>query len=57
MLHQAIRLSKKLEQPLLLGGREGVPNYRGLVYECSKRWDADREYVFPRGCENTRHTP
>nr|GEV46703.1 hypothetical protein [Tanacetum cinerariifolium] len=45
------------EQPLLLGGREGVPNYYGLAYECSKRWDASREYVFPRGCENTRHTP
>nr|GEU82150.1 hypothetical protein [Tanacetum cinerariifolium] len=27
MLHQALRLPKKLEQPLLLDGREGVPNY------------------------------
>nr|GEZ06809.1 hypothetical protein [Tanacetum cinerariifolium] len=57
MLHQALRLPKKLEQPLLLGGREGVPNYRGLAYECSKRWDVGREYVFPIGCENTGHTP
>nr|GEY27267.1 hypothetical protein [Tanacetum cinerariifolium] len=52
MLHQAFRLSKKLEQPLLLREREGVPNYRGLAYECSKRWDADREYVFPWGYMN-----
>nr|GFA40951.1 hypothetical protein [Tanacetum cinerariifolium] len=57
LLHQALRLPKKLEQPLLLGGREGVPNYCGLAYEWSKRWDAGREYVFPRGCENTEHTP
>nr|GEV45687.1 hypothetical protein [Tanacetum cinerariifolium] len=57
MLHQALRLPKKLEQPLLLGGRESVPNYCGLAYMCSKRWDANREYVFPRGCENTGHTP
>nr|GEV20322.1 reverse transcriptase domain-containing protein [Tanacetum cinerariifolium] len=56
MLHQALRFPKKLEQPLLLGGREGVPDYCGLVYECSKRWDADREYVFHRGCDNTEHT-
>nr|GFC36412.1 hypothetical protein [Tanacetum cinerariifolium] len=57
MLHQALRLPKKLEQPLLLGGQEGVPNYCGLAYECSKRWDVGREYVFPRGCDNTEHTP
>nr|GEU99346.1 putative transposase (putative), gypsy type [Tanacetum cinerariifolium] len=56
VLYQALRLSKKLEQPLLLGGREGVPNYRGLAYKFSKRWDASREYIFPRGCENTGHT-
>nr|GEU58710.1 hypothetical protein [Tanacetum cinerariifolium] len=57
MLHQALRFPKKLEQPLLLGGREGVPDYCGLAYECSKRWDAGREYVFPRGCDNTEYTP
>nr|GEX94241.1 hypothetical protein [Tanacetum cinerariifolium] len=57
VLHQALRLSKKLKQPLLLDGREGVPNYRGLAYECSERWDADREYIFPRGGENTGHSP
>nr|GEY79139.1 hypothetical protein [Tanacetum cinerariifolium] len=57
VLHQALRLSKKLEQPLLLGGREGIPNHRGLVHECSKRWDPGQEYVFPRGCESTGHTP
>nr|GFA71794.1 hypothetical protein [Tanacetum cinerariifolium] len=57
MLHQALRFPKKLEQPLLLGGREGVPDYCGLAYECSKRWDADREYVLLRGCDNTEHTP
>nr|GEV49084.1 transposase (putative), gypsy type [Tanacetum cinerariifolium] len=57
VLHQALRLSKKLKQPLFLGGREGVPNYHGLVHECSKRWDAGQEYVFPRVCKNTGHTP
>nr|GEV87555.1 hypothetical protein [Tanacetum cinerariifolium] len=57
MLHQALRFPKKLEQPLLLGGRDGVPDYCGLAYECSRRWDAGREYVFPRGCDNTEHTP
>nr|GEV78572.1 hypothetical protein [Tanacetum cinerariifolium] len=57
VLHQAFRLFKKLEQPLLLGGQEGVLNYRGLAHECSKKWDAGRESVFPRGCENTGHTP
>nr|GEU76267.1 hypothetical protein [Tanacetum cinerariifolium] len=51
------RFPKKLEQSLLLGGREGVPDYCGLAYECSKRWDANREYVFPKGCDNTEHTP
>nr|GEW24548.1 hypothetical protein [Tanacetum cinerariifolium] len=57
MLQQALRFLKKLKQPLLLGGREGVPDYCGLAYECSKRWDAGREYVFSRGCDNTEHTP
>nr|GEV24341.1 hypothetical protein [Tanacetum cinerariifolium] len=57
ILHQALRLFKKLEQPLLLGGREGVPNYRILAHECSKGWDAGRENVLHGGCENTRHTP
>nr|GEU91597.1 hypothetical protein [Tanacetum cinerariifolium] len=57
VLHQALRLSKKIEQPLLLGGRESVPNYRGLAYHCFKRWHARREYIFPRGCESTGHTP
>nr|GEW42532.1 transposase (putative), gypsy type [Tanacetum cinerariifolium] len=37
MLYQAFRFSKKLEQLLHLGGREGVPNYCGLAYECSER--------------------
>nr|GEZ54965.1 transposase (putative), gypsy type [Tanacetum cinerariifolium] len=45
MLHQALRFPKKLEQSLLLCGRKGVPDYCGLTYECSKRWDAGREYV------------
>nr|GEZ60711.1 hypothetical protein [Tanacetum cinerariifolium] len=57
MLHQAFRFSKKLEQSLLLGGREGVPDYYELAYECSKRWDVGREYVFLRGCDNIEHTP
>nr|GEZ82788.1 hypothetical protein [Tanacetum cinerariifolium]GEZ83110.1 hypothetical protein [Tanacetum cinerariifolium] len=57
VLHQALRLSKKLEQPLLLGGRESVPNYHGLAYRYAKGWHAHREHVFPRGCESTGHTP
>nr|GFA68924.1 hypothetical protein [Tanacetum cinerariifolium] len=56
MLYEAIRFFKKLEQPLLLGGREGVPDYCGLAHKCSKGWDASREYVFPRGCDDTEHT-
>nr|GEX08849.1 transposase (putative), gypsy type [Tanacetum cinerariifolium] len=56
MLYQALRFPKKLEQPLLLGRREGVPDYYGLAYECSEGWDAGREYVFPKGCDNTEHT-
>nr|GEV17108.1 hypothetical protein [Tanacetum cinerariifolium] len=51
------RFPKKLEQPLLLGGQEGAPNYCGLAYECSEGRDASREYVFPRGSDNTKHTP
>nr|GFB94789.1 hypothetical protein [Tanacetum cinerariifolium] len=47
---------KKLEQPFLLGGREGVPDYYGLAYEYFEGWDAGREYIFPRGCDNTEHT-
>nr|GEV62729.1 transposase (putative), gypsy type [Tanacetum cinerariifolium] len=43
MLHQALRFPQKLEQPLLSGGREGVPDYCGLAYKCSKRWDADMD--------------
>nr|GEW31446.1 hypothetical protein [Tanacetum cinerariifolium] len=43
LLYQALGLSQKLEQPLFLGGREGVPNYRRLAYECSKRRDAEME--------------
>nr|GFB55047.1 hypothetical protein [Tanacetum cinerariifolium] len=56
MLYQAIRFPKKLEQPLLLGGRKGVPDYCGLAHKCSEGWDASREYVFPRGCDDTEHT-
>nr|GEV36235.1 hypothetical protein [Tanacetum cinerariifolium] len=56
MLYQAIRFPKKLEQPLLLGGREGVLDYCGLAYKCSEGWDASREYVFPRGSDDTEHT-
>nr|GEV84361.1 hypothetical protein [Tanacetum cinerariifolium] len=56
MLYQALRFSKRLEQPLLLGGREGVPDYCGLAYKCFEGWDASREYVFPRGCDDTEHT-
>nr|GEU48637.1 hypothetical protein [Tanacetum cinerariifolium] len=44
-------------KPLLLGGRDGVPNCRGLAHKCSKRWDAGREYIFLIGRENTGHTP
>nr|GEX75012.1 transposase (putative), gypsy type [Tanacetum cinerariifolium] len=56
MLYQALRFPKKLEQPLLLGGQESVPDYYGLAYKCSEGRDAIREYVFPRGCDDTEHT-
>nr|GEX00863.1 hypothetical protein [Tanacetum cinerariifolium] len=56
MLYQALRFFKKLEQPLFLGERESVPNYCGLTYKCSEGRDAIREYVFPRGRDDTEHT-
>nr|GEW21374.1 hypothetical protein [Tanacetum cinerariifolium] len=56
MLYQALKFPKKLDQPLLLGGREGVPDYCGLAYKCPEGQDASREYVFPRGCDDTVHT-
>nr|GEY70427.1 hypothetical protein [Tanacetum cinerariifolium] len=56
MLYQALRFPRKLEQPLLLGGREGIPDYHELAYKCSKGRDASREYVFPRGCDDIEHT-
>nr|GEY02613.1 hypothetical protein [Tanacetum cinerariifolium] len=56
MLYQAIRFPKKLEQPLLLGGREGIPDYCGLTLKCSEGLDASREYLFPEGCDDTKHT-
>nr|GEW31613.1 hypothetical protein [Tanacetum cinerariifolium] len=37
VLYQALGLSQKLEQPVFLSGREGVPDRRGLANECSKR--------------------
>nr|GEU29323.1 hypothetical protein [Tanacetum cinerariifolium] len=57
MVYQALRFPKKLEQSLLLGGREGVPNYCGLAYDCSEGRNVGREYVFLSGCDNTEHTP
>nr|GEV99758.1 transposase (putative), gypsy type [Tanacetum cinerariifolium] len=57
VLYQALGLSQKLEQPLFLDGREGVPDCRGLSHECSKRWDAGREHIFRRSRENTGYTP
>nr|GEW15977.1 hypothetical protein [Tanacetum cinerariifolium] len=56
MLYQAIRFPKKLEQPLLMGGREGIPDYYGLAHKYSEGWDASREYVFPESCDDTKHT-
>nr|GEU51380.1 hypothetical protein [Tanacetum cinerariifolium] len=56
MLYQAIRFPKKLEQPLLLGGREGILNYCGLAHKCFEGWDASREYLFPESCDDTEHT-
>nr|GEV46895.1 hypothetical protein [Tanacetum cinerariifolium] len=57
VLHQALGLSQKLEQPLLLGRREGVLHCRRLALECSKRWDVGRDYIFHRSRENTGYTP
>nr|GEV48958.1 phosphoglycerate kinase [Tanacetum cinerariifolium] len=56
MLYQALRFPKNLEQLLLLGGREDVPDYCGLAHKCSEGRDAIREYVFPRDCDDTEHT-
>nr|GFB68509.1 hypothetical protein [Tanacetum cinerariifolium] len=57
MLYQALGLSQKLEQPLLLGGRESVPDHHGLENECSQRQDAGGEHVLRRSCESTGYTP
>nr|GEV44352.1 hypothetical protein [Tanacetum cinerariifolium] len=38
MLYQTLGLSQKLEQPLLLGGRENVPDRHRLANKCSQRW-------------------
>nr|GEU41219.1 transposase (putative), gypsy type [Tanacetum cinerariifolium] len=46
-----------LSQLSIIGAAKGVPDYCGLAYECSEGWDAGREYVFPKGCDNTEHTP
>nr|GEY31897.1 hypothetical protein [Tanacetum cinerariifolium] len=56
MLYQAIRFPKKLEQPLFLGGREGIPDYCGLAHKCSEGWDASQEYLFFGGCDDIEHT-
>nr|GEX37185.1 hypothetical protein [Tanacetum cinerariifolium] len=38
VIYQALGLSQKLEQPLFLGGRESVPDRRGLANEAPKEW-------------------
>nr|GEU69684.1 hypothetical protein [Tanacetum cinerariifolium] len=47
-VHQATGLSQKLEQPLLLGRRESVPDRHGLADEYLQRRDAGPEHVFHR---------
>nr|GEV24522.1 hypothetical protein [Tanacetum cinerariifolium] len=56
MLYQAIGFRKKLKQLLLLGGREGIPDYCRLAHKCSEGWDASLEYLFPEGCDDIEHT-
>nr|GEV02100.1 hypothetical protein [Tanacetum cinerariifolium] len=56
MLHQATGLSQKLEQPLLLGRRESVPDRRGLADECLQRRDAGWEHVLYRGRSGAGYT-
>nr|GEZ26483.1 hypothetical protein [Tanacetum cinerariifolium] len=56
MLYKAIRFSEKLEQPHLLGGREGILDYCGPAHKCSEGWDASREYLFHGGCDDIEHT-
>nr|GEX25969.1 hypothetical protein [Tanacetum cinerariifolium] len=57
MLYQAFGLSQKLEQSLLLGGRESVPDCRGLANEFYQRRDAGREYILHGSRESTGYTP
>nr|GFB24530.1 hypothetical protein [Tanacetum cinerariifolium] len=57
MLYQALGLSQKLEQPLLLGGRESVHDRCGLTSECSERRNAGGEHVLRRSRESTGYTP
>nr|GEV68494.1 transposase (putative), gypsy type [Tanacetum cinerariifolium] len=44
-----------LSQLSVIGTTKGVLDYCGLAYKCSKGRDASREYVFPRGCDDTEH--
>nr|GFB05327.1 hypothetical protein [Tanacetum cinerariifolium] len=57
MLYQALGLSQKLAQPLLLGGRESVHDRCGLTSECSERRNAGGEHVLRRSRESTGYTP
>nr|GEW93846.1 putative reverse transcriptase domain-containing protein [Tanacetum cinerariifolium] len=59
MLYQPIRFPKKLEQPLLLGGREGILDYYGLAHKCSEGWDASRNTYSLKAVMilNTHRTP
>nr|GEX34188.1 hypothetical protein [Tanacetum cinerariifolium] len=57
MLYQALGLPQKLEQSLLLGGRESVSDRCGLASECSERQNAGGEHVLRRSRESTGYTP
>nr|GEW77852.1 heavy metal-associated isoprenylated plant protein 39 [Tanacetum cinerariifolium] len=56
MLYQAVGFPKKLKQPILLGGREGISYYCELAHKCSKGRDASQEHLFRGGYDDTEHT-
>nr|GEY11266.1 putative 1-phosphatidylinositol-3-phosphate 5-kinase FAB1C [Tanacetum cinerariifolium] len=49
MLYQTLGLALELEQPLLLGRREGIPDCHGLADECPQGRDSGCGHILPRG--------
>ncbi|GKC02413.1 hypothetical protein Tco_0994023 [Tanacetum coccineum] len=57
VLYKAPGLLEELEQPVILGGRENIPYYRGMAHKRPKGWDAISRLLFRGGRDNIEHTP